>query len=194
MAQHGSDTIGRVFGLQRTAIRESRIAVWDGLLFQRRADDAVLAGFRAEAATREAAVELCVDTVRDVADRLDGALGDTGSTDESGRVRGLVESPLGALVSASETADETVIGVAAAGLDRYERGLRAVLLALNRRISTLLDKHEALEARLREYVEALDDDERAEQVTEFRRQLSDLRGDLQTMRTQIGAYDTETGD
>ncbi|MFB6083315.1 MAG: hypothetical protein ABEJ94_03610 [Halorientalis sp.] len=186
------DTLGRVFGLQRTAIREGRLAVWDGFVFLRRIDDAVRAGARAESATREAAVELCADTLRDGADQLDDAL-PGGPADGSGTVRALVQRPLDALVTANAAAGERFVAGLDAGLDRYERAIKDALLALNRRLSTLLDRHEELERRLREYVESLDDDERAEQVAEFRRQLSSLQADLRTMNAQLVGYDAAVG-
>ena len=173
MAHHETDSIGRAFGLQRAAVHEGQAAVWNGLVFQRRLDDAVLVGLKAETAAREAAVDLCADAVRG-----------------SGPVRRLVGRPLDALVGANATIGETLIGTTEESLDRYERGLRTVLLALNRRVNSLLAKHEALEERLREYVAHLDDDEeRAEQVAEFRRQLSSLQAALQTMHVRLASYD-----
>ncbi|WP_299270657.1 hypothetical protein [Halorientalis sp.] len=184
MSHHGTGFIGRVFDLQRRAIREGRMAVWNALVFQRRIDDAVLAGLKSEAATRTAAVELCTDAVRDGADRLDDTLPSAASVDERSPLRRLAARPLDALVAANAAAGDTFLSAADEAFDRYERGLRTVLLALNRRVNALLVKHEALERRLREYVEHLDDD-RAEQVAEFRRQLSTLQTDLRTMQGRL---------
>ena len=194
MAHHEADALGRVFGLQRTTVREGRMAVWNGLVFQRQIDDAVLAGMTAEAATRETAVEFCADAVRGGAHWLAEVPPGEGSADDSGPIRRLVDRPLDALVGANATISDRLVGAADAGLDRYERGLRAVLLALNRRLNVLLAKHEALEARLREYVESLDEDERAEQVAEFRRQLSALQADLRTMQGRLASYEVEPTD
>ncbi len=190
MVHHETDSIGRAFGLQRAAVHEGQAAVWNGLVFQRRLDDAVLVGLKAETAAREAAVDLCADAVRGGADRIDAALPGDASAGGSGPVRRLVGRPLDALVGANATIGETLIGTTEESLDRYERGLRTVLLALNRRVNSLLAKHEALEERLREYVAHLDDDEeRAEQVAEFRRQLSSLQAALQTMHVRLASYD-----
>ncbi|SEO26498.1 hypothetical protein SAMN05216388_101079 [Halorientalis persicus] len=194
MAHHEADALGRVFGLQRTAVREGRMAVWNGLVFQRQVDDTVLAGMKAEAATREAVVEFCADAVRGGAHWLADALPGEGSAADSGPFRGLVDRPLDAIVGANATASDRLVGAADAGLARYERGLRSVLIALNRRLDVLLAKHEALEARLREYVESLDEDERTEQVAEFRRQLSTLRTDLETMHARLASYEAVTAD
>ncbi|SDG04803.1 hypothetical protein [Halorientalis regularis] len=194
MTHHESDALGRTFGLQRTAVREGRMAVWNGLVFQRQVDDAVLAGLQAEVATREAVVEFCADAVRDGADWLDDALRGEPAADQSGPLRRLAERPLDALVSANEAAGERLVDAADAGFDRYERGLRSVLLALNRRLNVLLAKHEALEARLREYVESLDEDEKAEQVADFRRQLSTLQTDLETMHARLASYEVGPAD
>jgi chromosome segregation ATPase len=168
--------------------------VWNGLVFQRQVDDAVLAGLQAEVATREAVVEFCADAVRDGADWLDDALRGEPAADQSGPLRRLAERPLDALVSANEAAGERLVDAADAGFDRYERGLRSVLLALNRRLNVLLAKHEALEARLREYVESLDEDEKAEQVADFRRQLSTLQTDLETMHARLASYEVGPAD
>ncbi|WP_424018434.1 hypothetical protein ACOZ4N_02860 [Halorientalis pallida] len=194
MSHHEADALGRTFGLQRTAVREGRMAVWNGLVFQRQIDDAVLAGLQAEAATREAVVEFCADAVRDGAGWLDDALRGDPAADQSGPLRRLVERPLDALVSANETAGQRLVDAADAGFDRYERGLRSLLLALNRRLNVLLAKHEALEARLREYVESLDEDEKAEQVADFRRQLSTLQGDLEAMHARLAGYEAGPAD
>jgi hypothetical protein len=189
MAHHETDTIGRVFGLQRAAVREVQAAVWNGLVCQRRVDDAVLAGLRAEAATREAAVELCADTVRSGAGRLDDVLPGAVSTGGPGPLRRLAGRPLDALVGANATVGDALVGTTDEAFDRYEHGLRSILITLNRRVNGLLAKHEALEERLREYAEQVDDEERAEQVAEFRRQLSTLQTDLQTMQARLARYD-----
>ncbi|RXK51388.1 hypothetical protein [Halorientalis pallida] len=194
MAHHETDAIGRVFGLQRTAVRESRRAVWNGLVLQRQVDDAVLVGMRAEAATREAVVESCADAVRGGADWLAGVLPGEGPGDEPGPLRRLLDRPIDALVSANATASDRFVGAADSGFDRYERGLRSVLLAINRQLNVLLDRHEALEQRLREYVASLDEDERDEQVAEFRRQLSTLQADLRTMHARLAGFAAAMAD
>jgi hypothetical protein len=184
MAHHETDSVGRVFGLQRTALRKGRMAVWDALVLQRQVDETVLTGLRAGAATHEAAVEFGVDTARDVLDRLDGAFADE-SAAGAGPLRRVLDGPLDAVGTATAAVDGALVGGADEAFDRYERGLRTVLHAFNRRLSALLEKHEALEARLREYVDRVDEDERTERVAEYRRQLSTLRTELQAMQAAI---------
>lgn len=195
MAHHGADdSIGRVFGLQRLAIRRSRMAAWNGLVYQRQLDDVVRAGLRAEVATREAAIELGASALGDGAGRVDDALGFEVATDDPGPIRRLVDGSLDTLLDTTHSFDQTLVDGLDGGLDRFERALRSVLLALNRRVSALLDEHEALEARLREYVGRLDDDDRAEQVAEFRRQLSTIQADLRTVQNRVQGYDPAARD
>ncbi len=163
------------------------MAVWNGLVCQRRVDDAVTAGLEAAVATEGAAVELFADAVRSGAAWLDDAIGTSPSDDDdSGPAGRIVDHPLDSVAAANATVGDELVDVARAGFDRYESGLRAVLLALNRRISALLDKHEALEARLREYVERSDEAVgHGERVEEFRSQLAALQSELRSMQATL---------
>lgn len=189
MADEVVDPLGEAMRRQRSAVLNGQFLTWRGMILQRQVDDVLLTGLEGSTDAFVSAVELGVAGTRSVLDPLDSLLS---TADGPGLTRRTLDRPLELSLSASRRLDGHLYDAAEGLAIRVEDHLRRRILRLNSRLNSLMDRHERLERRLREFAGQYDDPtgvsedihdrlaELQERVEELRERVAELRETLDT--------------